>query len=751
MTVSHDDEELLTRLREATGHGETESVRQQLQHCVAGQYEVLEAIGQGAFGAVFKARDVRLNRFAAIKASVHPRQRRRLAVIFSEARILARVNHPNVAAIYALSEETAPPFMVMEFVDGCRIDEAVTDQSMAQKLSAFRQVLRGVAELHRRGIVHRDLKPSNVLVDRQGTVKVLDMGIAEQLADQGVASVTSLAQGTPAYMAPEQSLGQPAQPAADVFSLGVILFEILTGQRPFAGASVEDIQRSIRQSDPPLPRALNADIPGPLQAICLAALEKEPSKRYDSARQFLLDLERFLEGEPVTANPTLLADILEHGIERHTNELSRWQKDRLISSREYDYFAEKYNRLRQREESWVLDSRRISFSQVVLHLGAWSCVVAAFLMQYFGWKHLSKVERVALPLGVFAVLIGLGLYLWRRRTKRVAVVLLLAATLTWPILMATVFVTTEWLRSVAVGETLVPTILVDLNNVQLLLTTATLAVLSLLLWRQTKTSVFSCVTVISFVALATAVFGLMGMRTLLREGHNDTVAGWYLPPGVLVFSLAMLLDLRWRAPHLAGPFYVMGVLVLLISLTVIAKFGPTTQWIGLGEMKYEIEYSFMANGVLYLLLGLLADRSVSSYWLRRTAALCFWLSPSHTLVPTLWLELDGAWAVLPGTWTLPQVLLPAEALCFLFASVPKQMKSFFFSGLFYVGVGVQRLTDRHFEDVFAWPIALAVVGILLAVAAWRWPGLFDRPSVRKARGKRRPAPSCDLPTISGPT
>ncbi|MCK4623812.1 MAG: protein kinase [Phycisphaerae bacterium] len=741
MSTWQDDEELLSSLREATGHADLESIRKQLQDSVAGNYEILDTVGHGACGVVFKARDVHLNRLVAIKAPMNPYQRRRLTAIFDEARIMAKVNHPNVASIYALSQDTDPPFMVTEFVDGVRIDEAVMQLPLGKKIDVFKGVLRGVAELHRRGIVHRDLKPSNILVDRDGIAKVLDMGIAEQMPEQRFPrSSASTTQGTPAYMAPEQSLGQAPRPSADVFSLGIILFELLTGQRPFQGACAEEVVRAIRESDPPLPRALKADLPGPLQAICLTALEKDPDRRYPSARHFFLDIERFVNGEAVTADPTQLADILEHGIDRHLNDLSQWRKDRLVSTREHDYFVDKYERLRQREEFWVLDSRRISFSQVVLHLGAWACVVSTFLMLCFRWTGLSKLARISLPLCVFAALLSFGLFLWSRRNKRVAMVLLMAASLTWPIFAATTFVTMEWGLMESPGEDMLPPGL--MTNIELLITAGTWLILNLVFWYRTKTSAFSLIWGISAVVLATAIFTFTGMRQQLEDGNFDTVAGWYLIPGVAMFILALLFDLRWRLTHLGAPLYVISFGLSLIVLTYIAICGPTTEWLGLVDLTNEngevferhVKYSFMMNGLLYFILGFLADRSKRSRWLRRLAVILFWVTTSHILVPILLLE--DEWAVLPAGWTVPELLLPIGALCFIFASVPKQMKSFFFSGLFYVAVSVQRLTARHFEDVFAWPVALAVAGLMLALVAWRRPAMFDKTS--KKRGLNHP-------------
>ncbi len=712
------DETLLAQLRQAAGYAAGQSVRDKLAPLLAGQYELLEIIGKGAYGTVFKARDIHLDRLVAIKCPTAASIGAHAIAVPHEARLLARVNHPNIATIYCLSDQTDPPFMVMEFVDGQPIDRAAAHLNLADKLSVFSQVLRAVAELHRRGIVHRDLKPGNVLVDQAGLVKVLDMGIAEEAAHIDAVAI----RGTPAYMSPQQALGQRPKPTDDVFALGVILFEILTSQRPFSGSTASQTLHAIRQSDPPLPRTLNSEIPGSIQAICLTALEKDPRHRYGSADSFLRDIERFQDGEAVSANPTLLGDILEHGIERHISELSRWQKDRLISPREYDYFIDKYEHLRQHEEFWMLDARRISFSQVVLHLGAWSCIVAAFLMRCFAWQHLANWQRVAVPMAVLAGSLVLGQMLWRWRIKRIAVVMLLAAALSWPLLAATVFDSTGWLTSVPLGQDL---LLPLLNNVQFLLTASTSAAMSFWFWRQTRTSIFSLVLSVSLLLLATAIFAPLGLRDLLERQQYDKIAGWYIAPGLLILAIAMALDLRLRKPHLAGPFYIDGILVLIAAMTTIAKYGPLTKWLGL-DIKYGIEYSFAITGLAYLLAGAAADRSAGSYWLRRIATLLFWLAPSHILIPILSLELDGAWAASPADWTLPQILLPLAALGFVFGSVPKQMKSFFFSGLFYAGAGIQRLTARHFEDVYAWPVALAAFGFLLMVIAWRRPGLLDR-------------------------
>lgn len=721
-----EDLTMTQRLRQALGIDDTKGLQDKLQTCAAGDFEILEYIGQGGSGVVFKARDVRLNKIVAVKCPANVEQQRRLTATFDEARTLAKINHPNVAGIYNLNENPELPFLVMEFVDGRPITEAVEHYAPKQTLDIFRQVLRAVAELHKRDIVHRDLKPGNILVDRSGIVKVLDLGIADQAPSslESGTSKTSI-KGTPPYMAPEQTQGSPTDPSMDVFSLGVILFEIVTKQRPFTGTTVSEIAQAIRQLDPPLPRSLNAEIPGPLQAICLLALEKEPRDRYPSAREFLLDLERFSQGEPVVAAPKMLTNILDHGVERHVNDLSRWQQDRMISTREFDSFENQYDKLRQREELWILDSRRISVSQVMLHLGAWACVVSVFLMLSQKWENLARATRLALPLTVFTLFLILGHLLWIRRTRRVAIVVWMAAALTWPLMVANSLITMEWL-SVPSDKDFLPGFL---TNNQLLLAAGTWLLLSLLLWFRTRTMAFSLIWSCSALTFAVAIFTLCDLRKQLDGGNFDTVAGWFLIPAAVLFCLALLLDLKQKKIYLAGPLYILSVAVFLLSLTIIARFGPTRQWLGwesLAKIENEIKYSFIINGIVYLIVGFIADRSKRSRWLRRIATVLFWLTPTHVLVPIFFLAYDREGIVLTGNWTLFELLLPAGAIFFVFASVPKQMKSFFFSGLFYVALSVIQLTDEHFKNRFSWPVLLVVTGFTLILIAWRFPALFDR-------------------------
>jgi len=271
-----------------------------------------------------------------------------------------------------------------------------------------------------------------------------------------------------------------------------------------------------------------------------------------------------------------------------------------------------------------------------------------------------------------------------------------------------------------------------MTNIQLLIAVGFWVLLSFVLWCRTKTSAFSLICSLSVLALATSIFSLLGLRDYLKNQEFDIVASGYLIPGVILLTLALALDLRLRVTAIVAPIYIISIATVLLSLTFIALCGPTTEWFGLDQWitdKFDgIAYSLIINGVIYFTLGMLADRSKKSYWLHRIAPLLFWLTPTHVLAPIVYFmsEKKWEWFLLPAGWTLSELVLALSALFFVFTSVPKQMKSFLFSGLFYMAVSVVWLTQEHFKEKFFWPIILASVGLILTLIAWRWPVLFDR-------------------------
>jgi len=288
---------------------------------VAG-YEILKELGRGAMGVVYKARQVALNRMVALKmmlASQHA-SAKALARFQIEAEAVARLQHPNIVQIYEIGEAGGCPYFSLEYVDGGTLGQRVGGQPMRPRDAAWvvQQLSRAMYSAHCCGIVHRDLKPENVLLTRGPATpdgkpaaviacvpKVTDFGLAKQLENDSSQTHAGTIMGTPSYMAPEQAEGRVADmgPPADIYALGAILYDLLTGRPPFQGKTVLETLQQVKKHEPIPPRRL-CKLPPDLDTICLKCLEKPPAKRYATAGDLADDLERFLAGRPIQARRT---------------------------------------------------------------------------------------------------------------------------------------------------------------------------------------------------------------------------------------------------------------------------------------------------------------------------------------------------------------------------------------------------------------------------------------------------------------
>jgi tetratricopeptide (TPR) repeat protein/predicted Ser/Thr protein kinase len=272
-------------------------------------YEVEAVLGRGGMGIVFQARHLRLNRPVALKmvldgAYADPLDRARFQ---REAAAAAAIQHPNIVQVYDVGESNGRPFFTMEYIEGGSLAKRLAGTpQLPQHAAQLLAILAGAVQAaHDNGIVHRDLKPANVLLNADGVPKISDFGLARRLAGEAGITRTGAAVGTPSYMAPEQARGEPdaVGPAADVYALGAILYELLTGRPPFrAATAVETVQQVITQEPAP-PSRLNDKVPRDLETICLKCLQKEPGWRYASAAALADDLRRFGAGRPIQARP----------------------------------------------------------------------------------------------------------------------------------------------------------------------------------------------------------------------------------------------------------------------------------------------------------------------------------------------------------------------------------------------------------------------------------------------------------------
>jgi tetratricopeptide (TPR) repeat protein/tRNA A-37 threonylcarbamoyl transferase component Bud32 len=277
-------------------------------------YELLSFVGQGGMGVVYKARDIHLRRVVALKTitEFQTATTDQLARFLDEAHTAARLQHPNIITIHSVGAHQGRPYFALEFVDGGDLKRRLASGPMAPRAAAelVETLAKAVHAAHQSGIVHRDLKPANILLTADGIPKVTDFGLAKLVGGDSGRTRSGEVIGSPSYMAPEQAEGQArdAGPPADVYALGAILYETLTGRPPFLGASALETVRLVTSSEAVAPRRMRNEVPKDLETICLKCLQKEPTKRYASASALADDLRCFLNGRPIAARPVHKAE-----------------------------------------------------------------------------------------------------------------------------------------------------------------------------------------------------------------------------------------------------------------------------------------------------------------------------------------------------------------------------------------------------------------------------------------------------------
>jgi serine/threonine protein kinase len=282
-----------------------------------GDYELLSEVARGGMGVVYKARQISLNRIVAVKmilagqlASGDDVLRFRV-----EAEAAANLDHPGIVSIYEVGCHEDQHYFSMGFVEGQSLADRIAEGPLPvdEAVALICQVAEAVQHAHQRNVIHRDLKPANVLLDQSGHARVTDFGLAKRTQVDSDLTGTGQILGTPSYMPPEQASGAQTRIDAtvDVYSLGAILYSLLTGRPPFQAATPMETLLQVRDRDPVPPRQLNGGVPRDLEIICLKCLRKEPSKRYPTARAMAEDLERFRKGRPILARP---ASVAERGV-----------------------------------------------------------------------------------------------------------------------------------------------------------------------------------------------------------------------------------------------------------------------------------------------------------------------------------------------------------------------------------------------------------------------------------------------------
>jgi tetratricopeptide (TPR) repeat protein len=272
-----------------------------------GRFELIERLGAGGFGEVWKARDTQLDRTVAVKIPHRGSLGSEgIEKFLREARAAAQLRHPNIVSVHEVGLDGKRIYIVADFIEGLSLDKWMSGRKLAYCDCAALcvKIADGLHHAHEEGVIHRDLKPSNIMIDRRGEPHIMDFGLAKREAGETTMTMDGQILGTPAYMSPEQAKGlaHGADRRTDVYSMGVILFELLTGERPFRG-SLQMLLKQVMQDEPVSPRNLDGHVPRDLETICLKCLQKEPARRYPTAKDLSEELGRYLAGRPIKARP----------------------------------------------------------------------------------------------------------------------------------------------------------------------------------------------------------------------------------------------------------------------------------------------------------------------------------------------------------------------------------------------------------------------------------------------------------------
>ena len=673
-------------------------------------YRVEHILGQGSLGVVYRGRDEKLNRPVALKVlRPHAQEpiRRRL---LREARQAAGLNHPSIVTVFAVFDDTSPPAIVMELVEGFPIDRFAANLNYRQKAQLLRDVAAGLAAAHEQDVIHRDLKPANIVVGPDMRPRILDFGLALSLKE--AASQGSGFEGTPLYASPEQVRAEPLTPASDIFSFGSLMFTVLTGQPPFSGRSLREVLEAIATTTPPMLSDVALGIPEDLQAICLACLAWNSADR-PTASEVALELGRFLFGEPVRLRPRLYQDVLRRSVTEYSNQARTWASQSIISGEERDALEVLHRRLLADEDFWLVDARRITLMQTILACGTWLAVVATLLTVWMLREDLRPPWRWLLPSSLTATLLIAGYAAHRAREQLASATFLAGATLA--IAPCTLMMLGEaglWAGRPAGVAQLIEG---SFSNAQVLAASVTALLISIFGWWRLKITGFAWTTA---ALAATSYFSTLLLFNWLEQ-KPEIQALWLLPLcGTL--GVALLFERRGRV-RWTLPFHILAGVALVGALNVIAWHGPTLAMLGLNRFGWAFfdedrlrALSFAANGLLFLLLMLWTQRSMSLD-LRRASKLFEILTILHTLGPLFINALNhrdlpyvraDVWLYL-GTTLLFMVVAPLRSRWRILAG-----------GLAGCGFGSYLLVDLGLVARTPFITGLGVFGVALAVGTY---------------------------------
>ena len=694
-------------------------------------FRTIERIGTGGMGEIYKLQDLTLDRTVAAK--VVRRQaggpRTTAAEFLREARSLALFSDPRIVRIFECRTETEPAVIIMEFVEGFELGRLAPSLEFRQRARIMREVCDAVEHAHTLGIQHRDLKPANIMLDAALSPKILDFGLSDSNAWRGHL------RGTPTYIAPEQlDPSQPIDGRTDVYALGVIFYELLCGAVPYSGSTTE-VLAAVEAGQPRLPIEVDARVPDPLQAIALKAMERQPADRYQSARDMTRDLERYLNGLPVTARPTQYAATLAARVAPHLDQVAEWLRLKLVHPHEANRISGAYRALQVRDDDWIVASRALTPSQIALYLGAFFLFAGA-LFYFVAHRVYGAVDGLAGPVVILGLpFVGLnvaGRWLYRREHQAVAVAFYLGGLSLLPLFLLIGLHETGWwvaapddARQLFSGDVV--------SNRQMQITAAVACAWSVWLALRTRTSALSTVSAATIFLLGVSVLADFGLRDWLDSNRFDLLA-LHLAPIVAVYGCAAWWLERSGRPWFAAPAFVAAGIMLVLVLDLWAIDGKLLHYAGL-SMRHlqpaDVENPMLLDMLTSLALCGMIFYAIAAAFERRgptamsaAVLMLFTIAPFSILEPLAYLSRSAVYHQ-RFDW-----LYLGLAVSIALVSYRRQRKSFYYAGLINSGIALILIADRNrWFDKPAWAIAIVAVGISALVAGF----ILDAEHRRKSR------------------
>ena len=578
---------------------------QMMQRLQLFRCEIVERIGEGGFGIVYKARHVAEGRTVALKmlsGDAELRGAKRESFVRRAAE-LGRLDHLGIASLLEVHDEASPTCFVTEWVDGLPITLALKDADWGVKASAVAAICDAVEYAHRRGIVHGNLKPGNLIVGPDGKSKVLDCGLRRLLADEDGLSLRSMsgAIDRAIYAAPEQVAGgTPVGPATDVYALGVVLYELLTGEPPFAAGSVHRVLDAHLRDAPELPILKREDVPEPLQRICLKALEKKPADRYRGMGEMREDLERYRQGKPVSVRPSYYNNLIESPARGHVAEIDRWHDQALITDGEHVRLRRSYQGLMRSGLQAVSESRLVHGRVLLLYLGGWLVLAGATIwlaMHYLHkdlnlWLVNDASGRVLVGLLPAVLANGLWQFFDRRGSYRFAFAAMIVGLLSLPCAAGVIvhelaspegFNIATFLQEPLAWQQCSPA---DspcdyqlfgkeavLPNTQLFVALLVAVVWGAYVALHSQTLTSAAIVGVHFLMLYLIGLDFWGLKYFFEE--RISFGGLYtLPAAVALVAAGVYVGQKLKRPGQAVPLFAIAMTVVILASQAIAMNGP---------------------------------------------------------------------------------------------------------------------------------------------------------------------------------